>query len=126
MITITLKDGTKKEFQKGICAIEIAKSISDSMAKRVMLASLDGELYDLEKPILKSAVLQLVMDKDKDLLLPVARHDLAHILAQAVQQLYVNVKFATGPVLENGFFYDIYREKPFELAELEVIEKKNV
>jgi threonyl-tRNA synthetase len=124
MITITLKDGTKKEFQKGICAIEIAKSISDSMAKRVMLASLDGELYDLEKPILKSAVLQLVMDKDKDLLLPVARHDLAHILAQAVQQLYVNVKFATGPVLENGFFYDIYREKPFELAELEVIEKK--
>lgn len=124
MIIITLKDGTKKEFQKGICAIEIAKSISESMAKRVRLASLDGELYDLEKPILKSAVLQLIMDKDKELLLPVARHDLAHILAQAVQELYVNVKFATGPVLENGFFYDIYREKPFELAELEVIEKK--
>ncbi|MGQ0587328.1 MAG: threonine--tRNA ligase [Gammaproteobacteria bacterium] len=120
-IEITFPDGAKKSFDAPPTALSIAQAISPSLAKRSVVARVDGELWDLTRPIEKSAKLELVT-RDKPEGLEVLRHDCAHVLAQAVQELYPGTQITFGPATETGFYYDFARAEPFTEADLEKIE----
>lgn len=105
MITITFPDGAKKEFAKGTTTLEIAKSISNSLAKKALAGKLDGELIDLTRPIEKDGHLAIVMPEDKDAL-AILRHSTAHLMANAMRRLYPNIHFGVGPAIDSGFYYD--------------------
>lgn len=107
-ISIKLPDGSIKEYESGITPAEIAKDISEGLARRAFGAIVDEELWDLERPIEKDASVKLVLDKDPESS-RFFRHTMSHILAQAIMRLYgkEKVKLAIGPTIENGFYYDI-------------------
>ena len=125
MIEITFPDGKQKEFQKGISASEIAKSISASLAKRTLIALVDGEPYDLNRPLVKNGQLTLVTDPDNSVLKTVLNHSCAHLLASAIKEIYPLAMFGVGPTIEEGFYYDmdLGAEKISEI-DLPVIETK--
>lgn len=123
MITITLPDGATRDYASGITGMEIAEDISKSLAKAVIAARIDGELADLSLPINQDVRLELVTKKD-DEALELIRHDCAHVMAEAVQKLFPGTQVTIGPNIENGFFYDFAREKPFSSEDFEVIEKE--
>lgn len=106
MITITLPDGGKKQFNEGITALDVAKSISEGLARNVLSATIDGQVKDLLTPITKDCSLKLNTWNDEDGK-KTFWHSSAHLLASAVQALYPNAKFGIGPAIENGFYYDI-------------------
>ncbi len=106
MIKITFPDGNAKEFNEGVSALEIANSISPSLAKKCLLAKLNGEYYDLVRPINNDATIELVTSDAKGLE-PVLNHSCAHLLAAAIKELYPNAMFGVGPAIEEGFYYDI-------------------
>ena len=146
-IHITLPDGSVKDFPKGVTPVEIAKSISPRLADAALVAkvyatdgngansktgifsnSVDPEpdgglLYDLRRPLEQDVKLRILTEKDPDALY-VFRHSAAHLLAAAVTELYPDVKLGIGPPVENGFFYEFLRDKPFLQEDLERIEKK--
>ncbi len=122
-VQVTFLDGSSKEFDSGISAFDIAKSISKSLAKASFVAKLNGEYIDLNQPINDSSQLELVTI-DSEEALEFLRHDTAHLLAQAVKELYPEVQVTIGPAIENGFYYDFAKEKPFAEDDLVVIEKK--
>src|SRR6185503_8457590 len=122
-IEITFPDGAKKSFDAPPTALAIAQGISPGLAKKSVVARVDGELWDLTRPIEKSAKLELVT-RDKPEALEVIRHDAAHILAQAVQELFPSTQITFGPSTETGFYYDFARDTPFTEMDLEAIENK--
>ena len=122
-INITLTDGTCLEKPSGITGLDVAKSISEGLAKQAILVELDGEIRDLSYPIIKDSSLK-ILKKDADVSLEVLRHDCAHVMAEAVQSLYPNTQVTIGPAIENGFYYDFSRKTPFSMEDLIKIEKK--
>jgi threonyl-tRNA synthetase len=123
MIAVTFPDGASRQFEPGVSGVDIAKSISPSLAKRSVAMTLDGELVDLASPIDRDARIEFV-SRDDPRALELIRHDAAHVLAEAVQELYPGTQVTIGPVIENGFYYDFYRAEPFTLEDLPAIEKK--
>src|SRR4029453_13198308 len=122
-ITLTFPDGAKREFAKDITGLDVAKSISPSLAKRTVAMALDGVVPDLNDPIAGDARIELVNREDPRAL-ELIRHDCAHVLAEAVQSLWPGTQVTIGPVIENGFYYDFFRNEPFTVDDLPVIEKK--
>ena len=120
---ITLKDGSALEFDSPVTAEEVAKSISEGLARNAVCAKVDGELVDLSTIIDKDCELQIVTLKDKEGL-QVYRHTCAHILAQAVKNIFPTSKLAIGPTIENGFYYDIEFKTPITQADLPKIENE--
>jgi len=123
-ITITLPDGASREYEPGITGAEIAADISRSLAKAALACRIDGRLSDLSRPIETDARVEIVTAKDKAEALELIRHDAAHIMARAVQELWPDVKVTIGPVIENGFYYDFDRDEPFTPEDLETIEAR--
>ncbi len=123
MIAVTFPDGASRQFEPGVTGYDIAKSISPSLAKRSVAMALDGELVDLMKPVRQDAKLEFV-SRDDPRALELIRHDAAHVLAEAVQELYPGTQVTIGPVIENGFYYDFHPAEPFTPEDLPVIEKK--
>ena len=123
MPNITLPDGKKINFEKSISGFEVAKKISKSLSKQALLISVDGELKDLNHNISKDSSIKIFTSKDKEGLESI-RHDTAHILAMAVQELFPGTQVTIGPVIEDGFYYDFARKEPFTSEDLEKIENK--
>jgi len=123
MITLTFPDGATRDYDAGVTAMEIAKSISKGLAKKVLAAKLDGTLVDASLPIHDNAKIELVTAKDPEGL-ELIRHDAAHVLAEAVQELFPGTQVTIGPVIENGFYYDFARDEPFSEDDFKAIEKK--
>src|SRR5580765_5496584 len=122
-IEITLPDGSKQSVVAGTPPIEVAKSISPRLADAAIVAKVNGELFDLTRPIEKDASLEILTSKNPEALY-VYRHSTAHLLAAAVLELYPETKLGIGPPIENGFYYDFDRATPFTPEDLEKIEKK--
>ena len=123
MPNITLPDGKKLGFKNKVTGFEIAEKISKSLAKEALIISVDGELKDLSFSIQKDSSVKIITHKDKEGL-EVIRHDAAHIMAMAVQELFPGTQVTIGPVIENGFYYDFARKEPFTSDDLKKIEKK--
>jgi len=123
MPDITLPDGKKINFEKSISGFEVAEKISKSLSKQALLISVDGELKDLNHSIYKDSSIKIFTSKDKEGLETI-RHDTAHILAMAVQELFPGTQVTIGPVIEDGFYYDFARKEPFTTEDLEKIENK--
>jgi threonyl-tRNA synthetase len=122
-IEITLPDGGKQSVEAGTTPLDIAKSISPRLADAALVARVNGDLYDLARPIEADASLQILTNKDADAL-QVYRHSTAHLLAAAVLELYPETKLGIGPPIDTGFYYDFDRATPFTPEDLEKIEKK--
>ncbi|MEL6664989.1 MAG: threonine--tRNA ligase [Pseudomonadota bacterium] len=123
MIKVTLPDGAVREYENGSSAYDVAVSISNSLAKKALAAKVNGEMYDLTRPLEGDVELALITAKDPEGL-ELIRHDAAHILAQAVQELFPGTQVTIGPVIDDGFYYDFAREEPFSTDDFEKIEKK--
>ena len=123
MPQIQLLDGKKISFSKSINGIELTKKISKSLEKSALIMEVDGVLKDLSHEIKKNSKVKIITSKDKEGL-EVIRHDAAHIMAMAVQELYPGTQVTIGPVIENGFYYDFARKEPFTKDDLEKIENK--
>ncbi len=123
MPKITLPDGNNLDFPKNVTGLEVAEKISKSLAKQAMVISIDGELKDLDFLIEKNCSIQIFTSKT-DEGLETIRHDTAHILAMAVQELFPGTQVTIGPVIENGFYYDFARKEPFTEDDLKKIEEK--
>lgn len=124
MIKITFPDGNIKEFSHGTSGAEIAKSISISLAKVALAIKVDGELRDLSRALENDAKIEIITPKSGADALEVIRHDAAHIMAEAVKELFPETQVTIGPAIENGFFYDFARKEPFALEDLAKIESK--
>ena len=123
MPTITLPDGNNLNFTKKVTGAEVAEKISKSLAKQAMVISVDGELKDLNYLIEKDCSVKIFTSKNPEGLETI-RHDTAHILAMAVQELFPGTQVTIGPVIENGFYYDFSRKEPFTEEDLKKIEEK--
>ncbi len=123
MPQIQLLDGKKIDFEKSITGFDLTKKISKSLEKVALIMEVDGDLKDLSHTITKDAKVRIITPKDKEGL-EVIRHDAAHILAMAVQELYPGTQVTIGPVIDNGFYYDFSRKEPFTEEDLKKIEKK--
>jgi len=123
MVALTFPDGARREFPQGITGFEIAKGISPSLAKRTVAMALDGALADLNDPIERDAKIEF-LGRDDPRALELIRHDAAHVLAEAVQALWPGTQVTIGPVIDNGFYYDFFRNQPFTPEDLPAIEKK--
>ena len=123
MPNIQLLDGKKINFQSQINGFDLVKKISKSLEKIALIMEVDGQLKDLSFEIKKDAKVKIITSKDKEGL-DTIRHDAAHIMAMSVQELFPGTQVTIGPVIENGFFYDFVREKPFTSEDLIKIEKK--
>jgi len=122
-ISVTFPDGAQRAFPAGTTGAQIAGGISPSLLKRTVAMALDGVVADLHDPIARDARIEFINREDPRAL-ELIRHDCAHVLAEAVQELFPGTQVTIGPVIENGFFYDFYRNQPFTLDDLPVIEKK--
>ncbi|HXL68287.1 MAG TPA: threonine--tRNA ligase [Xanthobacteraceae bacterium] len=123
MITLTFPDGARREYSPGITGLEVAKGISPSLAKRTVAMSLDGGVADLSDKIGRDAKIEFI-SRDDPRALELIRHDAAHVLAEAVQTLWPGTQVTIGPVIENGFYYDFFRNEPFTPEDFPAIEKK--
>ena len=123
MPNITLPDGKKINFSESITGFQLAEKISKSLSKEALIISVDGKLKDLDFKIENDSEVKIFTSKDKEGLETI-RHDTAHILAMAVQELFPGTQVTIGPVIENGFYYDFSRKEPFTQEDLEKIEIK--
>jgi threonyl-tRNA synthetase len=123
MINLTFPDGSVRQFEAGVTGKAIAEGISKSLAKKSVAMTLDGVLTDLSDPINQDAKLEIVT-RDDPRALELIRHDAAHVMAEAVQELFPGTQVTIGPVIENGFFYDFARNEPFTTEDLPKIEQK--
>ena len=123
MIELRFPDGQVREYPPGVTGREVAAAISKSLEKKALLVKLDGELLDLGRPLERGGSLQIVT-RDSPEALDVIRHDTAHVLAEAVQELFPGTQVTIGPNVEDGFYYDFARDEPFSLDDLAVIEAR--
>ena len=121
MIKVTLKDGSVKEFESGVSILDIAKSISEGLARNAYCGSINGKVSDLRETVNEDAEVNIFTADSKEGLSTI-RHSVSHVLAYAVKRLYKNVKIAIGPSIENGFYYDFDIETPFVSEDLPKIE----
>jgi threonyl-tRNA synthetase len=122
-ITITFPDGNSKKVQKGINGFSIAEQISKSLEKESIAFKVNDEIIDLSRKIDKDATIQ-ILKKDDEEALEIIRHDCAHVMAEAIQELFPGTQVTIGPTIENGFYYDFARDVPFTTADFIKIEKK--
>ncbi|MGB0568767.1 MAG: threonine--tRNA ligase [Paracoccaceae bacterium] len=123
-ISLTFPDGNKRDYSAGITAAEVASDISTSLGKKAISATVNDAHYDLQWPIDADATIAINTMKDAEPALELVRHDLAHIMARAVQEIWPDVKVTIGPVINNGWYYDFDRKEPFTPEDLGLIEKK--
>ena len=123
MVALTFPDGAGREYPQETTGLDVAKGISPSLAKRTVAMALDGQLADLIDPIERDAKIEFINREDPRAL-ELIRHDAAHVLAEAVQSLWPGTQVTIGPVIENGFYYDFFRNQPFTLEDLPIIEKR--
>ncbi len=123
MIDVLLPNGQSKKYNNPISPFEIAKEISSSLAKEALIAKVDDDLWDLNRLIHSNCKIKILTNKDPETL-SVLRHDAAHIMAEAVLELYPDTQITIGPAIENGFYYDFYRLESFILDDLNKIEKR--
>ena len=123
-ISLTFPDGNAREYSAGVTPAEVAADISNSLAKKAISATVDGAHWDMQWPIDRDAAIAIHTLKDDAQAYELIRHDLAHIMARAVQAIWPDVKVTIGPVIENGWYYDFDREEPFSSEDLGEIEKK--
>ena len=124
MVAITLPDGSVREYDGAVTGTDIAESISKSLAKKAIALRVDGELIDLFRPIESDAAVAIVTKDDEADALELVRHDAAHLLAQAVQELFPGTQVTIGPTIDDGFYYDFARDEPFSSDDLGKIEKR--
>ncbi|NRP25870.1 Threonine--tRNA ligase [Aliiroseovarius sp. xm-m-379] len=123
-ISLTFPDGNAREFNAGVTPAEVAAGISNSLAKKAISATVNGAHWDLQWPINDNAEIAIHTMKDDVQALELIRHDFAHVMARAVQEIWPDVKVTIGPVIENGWYYDFDREEPFTPEDLGEIEAK--
>ncbi|MEL0436354.1 threonine--tRNA ligase [Phycobacter sp. K97] len=123
-ISLTLPDGNARSYEAGVTPAEVAADISTSLAKKAISATIDGKHWDLQWPINADAQIAIHTMKDEAQANELIRHDLAHIMARAVQEIWPDTKVTIGPVIENGWYYDFDRAEPFTPEDLGAIEKK--
>jgi len=123
MINVSFPDGSKREYPDGSSPMSIAEAISKSLAKRSVIAKVNGELYDMKRPLEGDVALELLDINTKEGI-ELLRHDAAHVLAQAVQELFPGTQVTIGPVIEDGFYYDFARKEPFSTEDFARIEAK--
>jgi threonyl-tRNA synthetase len=123
MVALTFPDGARRDYPDNITGLDIAKGISPSLAKRTVAMALDGVVADLNDPISHDARIELI-NRDDARALELIRHDCAHVLAEAVQSLWPGTQVTIGPVIENGFYYDFFRNEPFTPEDFAAIEKR--
>ena len=123
-IVLKFPDGNKRQFKSGITASEVAQTISTSLSKKAISADVDGNHWDLQWAIERDCEISINTIKDEYRAIELIRHDLAHIMARAVQEIWPDVKVTIGPVIENGWYYDFDRQDPFTPEDLGTIEKK--
>ncbi|MEH6361213.1 MAG: threonine--tRNA ligase [Amylibacter sp.] len=123
-ITLTLPDGNQRKYPAGIIGLEVAKDISTSLGKKAISCSVNGEHRDLSRAIDTDASFAIHTMQDNAQALELIRHDCAHIMARAVQEIWPDVKVTIGPVIDNGWYYDFDRKEPFSSEDLTIIEKK--
>ncbi len=123
-ISLTFPDGNARSYPAGVTPADVAASISTSLAKKAISAHVDGQHWDLQWPIPQDAAISINTVKDEAPALELIRHDLAHIMARAVQEIWPDVKVTIGPVIQNGWYYDFDRAEPFTPEDLGLIEKK--
>jgi threonyl-tRNA synthetase len=123
MVALTFPDGARREYPQNTTGLDIAKGISPSLAKRTVAMALDGAVADLADPIDRDAKIEF-LTRDDPRSLELIRHDCAHVLAEAVQSLWPGTQVTIGPVIENGFYYDFFRNAPFTPEDFSAIEKK--
>jgi threonyl-tRNA synthetase len=123
MVALTFPDGARRDYPDRITGLDVAKAISPSLAKRTVAMALDGTLADLGDPIARDAKIEFV-NRDDPRALELIRHDAAHVLAEAVQSLWPGTQVTIGPVIENGFYYDFFRNAPFTPEDFPAIEQR--
>ncbi|WP_432449677.1 threonine--tRNA ligase [Aliiroseovarius marinus] len=123
-ISLTFPDGNARDYDAGITPAEVAAGISNSLAKKAISATVNGAHWDLQWPIENDAEIAIHTMKDAEPALELIRHDFAHVMARAVQEIWPDVKVTIGPVIENGWYYDFDREEPFTPEDLGAIEAK--
>src|SRR3954463_2595044 len=123
MVTLTFPDGARRDYPNGITGAEITKAISPSLAQRTVAMALDGTVVDLADAIERDTKIEF-LTRDDPRVLELIRHDAAHVLAEAVQTLWPGTQVTIGPVIENGFYYDFFRNQPFTPEDLAPIEEK--
>jgi threonyl-tRNA synthetase len=122
-ISLKFPDGSVRDYKRGMTGAALAESISKSLAKKAVALMVDGEVRDLADPIEADAEVRIITRTDPEAL-ELIRHDCAHVLAEAVQELFPGTQVTIGPVIENGFYYDFARDEPFHLEDLEKIEAR--
>jgi len=122
-ISLTFPDGSARSFKSGVTGREVAEQIAKSLAKKAVAVQLDGKTRDLGEPIKSDAKIRILTRDDAEAL-SLIRHDAAHVMAEAVQEIYPGTQVTIGPVIENGFYYDFAREEPFTPEDLPKIESK--
>src|SRR6187551_648731 len=123
MVALTFPDGARRDYPQGTTGLDIAKGISPSLAKRTVAMAIDGVVADLADPIGTDAKIEF-LNREDPRALELIRHDAAHVLAEAVQELWPGTQVTIGPVIENGFYYDFFRNQPFTPEDFPAIEKK--
>ncbi|MCK8462718.1 threonine--tRNA ligase [Aliiroseovarius sp. S1339] len=123
-ISITFPDGNSRDYDAGVTPAEVAASISNSLAKKAISATVDGAHWDMQWPINDDASISLHTMRDDTQALELIRHDFAHVMARAVQEIWPDVKVTIGPVIKDGWYYDFDREEPFTPEDLGTIEAK--
>ena len=123
MLIITLPDNSKKSYKKPVTSFQIANDISTKLASEAFVSYVNGELWDLARLIETDSKVSILTKKNEEIL-KIIRHDAAHIMAEAVLELYPDTQVTIGPAIENGFYYDFYREKSFLMNDIELIEKR--
>lgn len=123
MLNITLPDGSVRQYEAPVTVAQIAASIGSGLAKATVAGKVNGKLVDASDPISKDASVQIITPKDKEGV-EIIRHSCAHLIGHAVKQLYPNTKMVIGPVIEDGFYYDIATDKPFTPDDVAAIEAR--
>ena len=123
MVAISLPDGSVRQFESAVSGAQIAADIGPGLAKAALAVKVDGQVWDLSRPIDHDAQVALVTARDPEAL-DLIRHDAAHVMAEAVQALWPGTQVTIGPAIENGFYYDFARDEPFTPEDLEKIEAK--
>ncbi|MDZ4136664.1 MAG: TGS domain-containing protein, partial [Paracoccaceae bacterium] len=123
-ISLTFPDGNARFFDAGVTAAQVASSISTSLGKKAISATLDGAHFDLQWPITRDAKIAINTLADEGPALELIRHDFAHVMARAVQELWPDVKVTIGPVIKDGWYYDFDRTEPFTPEDLGAIEAR--
>src|SRR6201992_3586022 len=123
MVALTFPDGARREYPQKTTGLDIARGMSPSLAKRTVAMALDGVVADLADPIEHDAKIEFIA-RDDARALELIRHDAAHVLAEAVQSLWPGTQVTIGPVIENGFYYDFFRNEPFTPEDFSAIEKR--